>query len=122
MKSFLSIGAVVLVAIAIYFLTYSPKVKMVLACDKDENCVDLYGKPSIGIAMGAAHFWGIGRAEDPAGHCRNGCTVKVIYDQAGDNDLTQTEPSKRPAYCYGRLCSPPEGLLPLGDGQSPLPR
>lgn len=100
--------ALILVAIGIHYATYSPPVRMVLACDKKENCVDLFGNPSIGIRMGADHMWGIGRADDPSGHCRNGCTIKTIYDQVGHYDVTQTDPGERPAYCHGAICFNPK--------------
>ncbi len=103
LKTLTSVAAVVAAAIAIHFVTYTAPVKMALVCDGQENCVDLYGKPSIGISMGASHFWGFGRAEDPAGHCRNGCTVKVVYDQVGDLHMTQADSSERPPYPYPGL-------------------
>lgn len=100
-------AALILLAIGIYFATYTPPVKILVACDKSENCIDLYGKPSIAIAMGVEHMWGAGRVEDPSGHCRNGCTVKMIYDQVGDNNLTQVDSTKRPDYCNGVVCLTP---------------
>jgi hypothetical protein len=108
LKTIASFVALILVGAAIYFLTYTPRVRLVLACNSDEKCVDLYGKPSMGVGLGAIHWWGVGRAEDLSGHCRNGCTIKTIYDQAGDQNLTQEDVTKRPPYCDdGSLCLAP---------------
>lgn len=98
MKKLIPFGCVLLAATVIYFVTYDPQTKMALVCDKTENCRDLYGVPSIGIRMGAIGFWSVGRAKDPSGFCRNGCTVKTVYDQIGNNDATQSNPLFRPMF------------------------
>ena len=105
-KSIASFAALIGLAIAIHFLTWSEPVRMIMVCDTQENCIDLYGKPGIAISMGIDHYWGIAGVKDPSGHCRSGCTVKKVYDQAGNYDFIQESYDDRPKFEFGSLYFP----------------
>lgn len=72
------------------------QVRVAFVCNAAEECIDLYAKPRGKFVIDAIAWWGLLGANPNVPHCKDGCTIRTLYDQSGHgNDLTQADPKKR---------------------------